>query len=156
MKTWTLTSEPGGVAHQELLEAALVSCVQLRFITFDRWALHPPTTELLDALEPHRIRSEETGEWPGTRLAPGGVARVWVHRYSPDVVRAVLARTEGLGSWGGELPGDPHLLRADGSVWMGSSSSEEDVWLQLSDDEHARVRSLSHLGTLFPSHADAR
>jgi hypothetical protein len=79
-----------------------------------------------------------------------------VHSYSPDVVWTGLTRTEGLGSWGGALPDDPHLLRADGSVWMGSSSSEEDVWLQLTEEEHAQVRSLPHLGPLLPAHADER
>lgn len=34
-----------------------------------------------------------------------------------------------------ELPDDPHLLRHDETTWLGSTTTEQDAWLELSDAE---------------------
>jgi len=67
------------------------------------------------------------------------------------VVRVLLDVTSGFEDWGGDLPEDPHLVRADGTPFLGSSSSEEDVWLELHDSEEATIRAVPEIQELLTS-----
>jgi len=68
-----------------------------------------------------------------------------LYRYDSQVMRVMLAYPNRLFEWraGSGLPDDPHLLRADGSAWLGSSTSHEDeevVWLNLTELEFEELR----------------
>jgi hypothetical protein len=52
------------------------------------------------------------------------------------VKSAMEELTVGLFDWENpDLPDDPHFLRADGSVWLGSIIHERDAWLELTGEE---------------------
>ena len=154
MQTWTLTSEPTGPSYAELLEAALGRVAELRFVTFDRWDLHDQTELLIESLRPWLIGSQEAQEWPGTQMADGWVGRVHMYRFDAETAATLLRQTTGLSDWGANLPNDPHLLRADGSVWFACITSEDDAWLTLTDEEYREVRMRPSLAGLLPATPD--
>lgn len=154
MRTWTLTAEPTGEAYADLLEAAVDYASEIRFVTFDRWSLHGDAERLISALEPWLVGSYETEEWPGTRMTGGWLGRVHSYRYDRESVAMVLNQTSRLWQWGGNLPNDLHLVRADGTAWFASITSEDDVWLTLTDEEHKVVIQRPALAALLPSVAD--
>jgi hypothetical protein len=155
VETWTLVTVPSGQPYYELLRVALGYAAELRFVTYDKHRATEPTRDLMFSLQPWFIGSVQSNEWPGTRDLGGESPRLSEYRYEAGSLAAVLERTQALADWGGYLPVDPHLLRADGSVWMGSTTSEEDAWLTLTDDEHRELMANPVISTLLPNAADS-
>jgi hypothetical protein len=148
MITFNLRQEPEGETYRSLLRWAGRYCEELRFVTFDRWPMPPAAAEMTARLHPYFVGEEIVVGWTGTQLGPGWSARLWRYRVSPELIEAVLSFKTGLPDWGGYLPDDVHLMRADGSVFMATTSSEEDAWLELSDEEMADLRTIPDLYAL--------
>jgi hypothetical protein len=102
----------------------------------------PAAAEMIRGLHAHLLGEEIVVSWPGSQLGLGWSARLWRYRVSAELIEAVLSFTNGLHDWGGYLPEDVHLMRANGNVFMATSSSEEDAWLELTDEELADLRAI--------------
>lgn len=107
------------------------------------------------SLQPWFIGSLQSNECPGTLHLGGELPRLSKYRYDVGSLSVIRKRTHALAEWGGSLPVDPHLLRADESVWMASTTSEEDAWLTLTEDEHRELVANRLISTLLPDAADS-
>jgi hypothetical protein len=141
-RTYDFTAEPPAAVLAGLLRASVGIASELGLVLQSpRVRLRPAGTRLLAQLAPYHIRSEEIVEWPGTRNLGGFRSLRHLYRADAGAVEAVIATCGQLYAWENpELPEDIHLLRADGSVLMGSTTQERDAWLVLDDDEHRRLR----------------
>jgi hypothetical protein len=155
VEAWTLSSLPSGQPYYELLRVALDYTTEFRFVTYDKHRATEATRDLMFSLQPWFIGSVQSNEWPGTRHLGGELPRLSKYRYEAGSLAAIRKRTHALADWGSYLPVDPHLLRADESVWMASTTSEEDAWLTLTEDEHREVMSNRLISTLLPDAADS-
>lgn len=144
----TLQREPSGVQYINLLTWVAHLSNEFRFVTYDRWPDRPATRDLIDRLRRHLVTQELVNCWPGTELGAGWSARLWRFRLSPGLVEDLLGATTSLADWGGDLPDDPHFTREDGTVVFGSTSSEEDAWLQLTEEEFANFSTVPGLEDL--------
>jgi hypothetical protein len=87
-------------------------------------------------------------------MAEGWLGRVHSYRFAAGTAAALLRKTERLWAWRGNLPKDPHLIRADGSTWMACITGEDDAWLTLTDDEYQEVQQRPALAALLPTAPD--
>jgi hypothetical protein len=140
MRTITLSTEPAGEAYRDLVRAIAPLASEFRFVTMDRWPTPDAAAGRIRSLDRWLIASDQVDEWPGTQLKSASSAHVWRYRVDDLSIQSLLQQSMGFQDWGGELPLDLHFVREDGSTVLGSTSSEEDVWLCLLDDE---VRALA-------------
>lgn len=137
--------EPEGDLYAAILLAGLAMRVPVLGLVYpSSVARSPRAIELARRLSPFLLAEKESGEWPGTKLA-NGTERVVMYRFQPRVVEVMEQVARNLFDWIAPLPEDPHLVRDDGSVWLGSIAHERDAWLELKNDE------LDRLQTEFPS-----
>jgi hypothetical protein len=94
------------------------------------------STEMTSILESAFVDEVAATTWPGAEVRGRGAVQVRHYRYD-SMSQQVLSSVGDLGKWRNpELPDDPHLLRADGSAWLGSSTVDEgSAWLELSEAE---------------------
>jgi hypothetical protein len=91
--------------------------------------------EIIQALEPARVRQLEVSEWPGTILLDG-VATCHEFRCAPNALAIAGSRSNSLFSWlQPELPEDPALRRADGTVLLETIAHESIATLYLTSRE---------------------
>lgn len=133
---FTFTSQPAGAVLSDLVDAALGACDRLGLMVQPRNNLAESVTTVLERLEPALVLREESSSWPGSELHDGTTATHLVYTLNEKTADVLRRTAPSLYDWvNPNLPEDPHLLRADGSVWLGSTTHEEDAWLQLSSDE---------------------
>lgn len=93
-----------------------------------RW--QPSMRRAVEALEPHLASRGSVREWPGTVAFRDHVRSLY--RVSDASIETFASLGDSLGDWVQPfLPADPHFLRADGSVALGSACCGEVVWLDL-------------------------
>jgi hypothetical protein len=81
---------------------------------------------------------EEAGE--RTQLYDERRAIRYEYAFSQDVAGLLFEAADGLYDWvAPDLPEDLHLLRGDGSAFLGSVAHERDAWLEAEQDEFARL-----------------
>lgn len=148
MVTLNLRGEPTGAVYSNLVTWAAQHCSEFRFITYDRWPLQPAAEELIDRLRRDLLGEAVVSSWPGTQLGAGWSAQLWQFKVTQELVENLLSLTSGFADWGGDLPEDPHFTRADGAVLLASTSSEEDVWLELTDHEAEDLAAVPDLEVL--------
>lgn len=93
----------------------------------------------LQEMATHVAETRKVSRWPGSERAGGSVTQ---HLFRANPSTVALAQHYGcsFSDWQQPtLPQDLHFLRADGTVVLGSISSEADAWLELHDDELARL-----------------
>lgn len=145
-RPYTFTVEPRGILYEELLDLGAVYCNQALLVIRESCALSKNAQKTLQRLHRFEAARERRSEWPGTELH-GGEALVLFYRLNEDSISEFKKASNALFSWKQpELPEDLCLLRSDGSPWLVTIAHEQDAYLELSEDEYARVvRSLPSL-----------
>ena len=137
--SYVFVREPFGSVYRNLLEYALRTCKSVGLIMQVR-GRPVPADDVIVRLEPYLLDRREVNEWPGSQLAFGHRARRDIFSFGPPVVGIMLSVADGLYDWENvELPDDPHLLRDDGGVWLGTVVHERDAWLELDEDEYREL-----------------
>lgn len=92
---------------------------------------------VLARLRPWLLSQVEVREWPGTRIEdPAETAVRYAYELSEEVVGLVGGFADQVYAWQSPgLPEDPHIVRADGSLWFGSTTTEGWSWLEPRPDE---------------------
>jgi hypothetical protein len=140
-----MTVAPTGSRYRGLLRDVSALSSEFRFVIKDKHQEGPQAIALMNRLKPHLIKMELVDEWPGTRLVGGSVAQVWRYKTNDLSVRILADARTSFTDWGGTFPEDLHFVRADGSPVLACTTSEDDVWLQLTDDEKANHSDLARL-----------
>jgi len=139
-EAYAFTREPRGPLLRELLTVALGEC---RFLGLISQAQRFPTLDdrAQSALDDAFLEEKRVTQWPGARLGGDLTATLRLFHYSPEVMSAVVHTSDSLFAWHNpDLPDDPHLLRSDGSHWMGSTTVHDpEVWLHLDPKEYANL-----------------
>lgn len=131
-----IIEESTGVLYHELLDAAQEECSHALLVLQHIIKPDPGANEVLNRLEPFRVKSEELTEWPGTKLFLGYTATVMTYRYEPEFISVLHDISDRLYAW--ELPSLPEdlcLLRVDGSPWLVTIAHERDSYLDLTNNE---------------------
>jgi hypothetical protein len=132
--TYTLADEPRGEQYRALLSRALKECAVAELVVRDGLGQNRSMHETLERLDKVRLSTREVSEWPGTRLLDG-TANVHAFRLCAESMDVFASAVDGLFEWTQPSnPEDLSLLRADGSIWLASTSHERDAFLEL--DEH--------------------
>jgi hypothetical protein len=134
--TYDLLDEPVGELYYGLLDFALSECTLALLV--ETRELTESGQEVMRQLAPFVIRKERSTEWPGTQTTRS--AMVYYYHYDAACAEVLKRRTNRLYAWhGGDLPDDLCLLRADESPWLGTIGHENDGYLELTDEEKARL-----------------
>lgn len=97
----------------------------------DRPARRPGELAVIDALSTHLESSRRVSEWPGTRIVGERQAILLHYRLAEGVVGQIHSIQPSLYSWQAPLlPIDLHIVRQDGSVFLGNVASESDGWIE--------------------------
>jgi hypothetical protein len=138
---YDFTEEPAAdLLRSLLIEASefVTTCgfvVQTDFPTTNQRA-----TRLATELHSYLKTTEEVASWPGTQLYGEKRAIGYEYTFSQHVAGLLLEAADGLYDWvAPDLPEDLHLLRQDGSVFLGSVAHERDAWLEAEQEEFARL-----------------
>jgi len=72
-------------------------------------------------------------EWPGSaRVYSDDPVLRYKFEYNAEIVDVIASETSEIYEWQSPvLPSDPHLLRRDESVWLGTTITEYWSWLEL-------------------------
>jgi hypothetical protein len=135
--TYDLISEPADDVLRDLLVWALNFATQLGLVVHSRHVkLTSRAIAFLEEVDPYLRLTREVSEWPGTRLIGGRRGIVSIYRLTPDLIETFVDTADRLYRWvNPALPEDIHILRADGSVLLGTVTQEADAWMELSGDE---------------------
>ncbi len=96
-------------------------------------------------LEPFLLRIEPIGEWPGSAYITDPVH---FYEYVPTSAEIIRRATNRLYDWGGDLPDDLCLLRADESPFLLTLAHHQESSLTLSSEEKDRL--LTFLPAIAP------
>jgi hypothetical protein len=142
MTSYLFTNEPSARALEAIFRHLTSSTTVLNLIVLDE-----PNVEqssVLARLRSGLVADKQVSEWAGTQLL-GRDRRAVRFQYlcTPAVVNEFLSLTKSLSDWRPPLrPIDPHITRSDGSTLFGSVISENDYWLDISNREITKLRSL--------------
>jgi hypothetical protein len=91
---------------------------------------------LLNDLSKQLVRTENTFDWPGTKSLQTDAPVRYLFSVSDLTVDKIIACGTEFDSWiAPKLLDDIHFLRSDGSTVLGSTSSEQWVWLDVTAQE---------------------
>jgi hypothetical protein len=131
---YRFTAEPRGEQYRHLLEWACECSSAVGVITYPGRSTRDAA--VLDELAPWIAEETTVTAWPGSRLGAGYQAVRMLYEYRTEVMAVMLRHSEGLFDWRHPfLPDDPHWFRADGSLWLGTTTHEGRAWLELSEPE---------------------
>lgn len=136
-RTITLAAPRDVSGYRALLRsvAALASSAGL-IVRSPKVQLSARADSLLAALTPFLLATEDVDRWPGTQLIGDRKSRRFLYRLAPESIALLVSAATGIFDWvNPELPEDLHLLRADGTVVLGTVAQEEDAWLELTAAE---------------------
>lgn len=141
-KVWDLSMRPSGKMYRPILECAQAYCTMAGVILEDRHRFDATCTDWLASVSEHMIREERVQAWPGTVMTmPDRWAKRVLLRYNESVREAFLQGAGSLFDWMNPvLPEDPHLLRQDGSTWLGTIAHENIAWFELAEHEYQAMR----------------
>lgn len=139
--TYSIASEPSGPELRNILYWAANLATQLGVVVHSsRVKLQSKGTGFFNEVGPYLIDSYETNEWPGTRLVGSRLGIVRTYSLTRECADIFLNTSDRLYMWVNPyLPEDPHLLRADGSVLLGTITQERDCWMELHKDEYSSL-----------------
>lgn len=138
-ETYDVLDEPRGQTYRSLIAVARQQCAEFGLV-HQRRSRSAGVIETLRTLKPHLVEINRERSWPGSEMAPGHSAEIYRFRLSEETAAYLASAVVGLYDWSQlERPEDLHFLRADGSLWLGSTSHEADAWFELETDEHAAL-----------------
>lgn len=136
---YNLLDDVKGEGYVQLLHHALSECDSFILIIRHSIDVNATAEAVLNRLEPSLISSEESSEWPGTKLLDS-TALVNKYKLSPNTAADLAEVADGLFSWcQPELPEDLCLIRKDGDPWLVTIAHEEDAYMVLSPEESAAL-----------------
>lgn len=133
--TLTIGTPVEGEVFLELLTALTDRASILGLVT-PLGRLDQRSDNLLAQLAPYRLESTIARSWPGSQVPDWADPSV-VHKfiYNESVVQILFRSCQGLFRWQElALPVNLHLLDQSGEVVLGSTTSEDDAWLDVSLD----------------------
>jgi hypothetical protein len=137
---YDFTEEPAADLLRSLLIEASEIATTCGFVVQADFPTNQRATRLATELHPYLTTTEEVTSWPGTQLYGEKRAIRYEYTFSQYVTGLLLEAADGLYDWvAPDLPEDLHLLRQDGSVFLGSVAHERDAWLETEEDEFARL-----------------
>lgn len=132
--------EPAADLLRSLLIEASEFATTCGFVVQADFPTNQRATRLATGLHSYLKTSKEVASWPGTQLYGERRATHYEYAFSQHVAGLLLEAANGLYDWvAPDLPEDLHLLRQDGSVFLGSVAHERDAWLEAEGDEFARL-----------------
>ena len=132
------TVEPRGALYRDLIRHAVVDC-NIALLVVQTMPLEQRGQEVLTRLAAFLIEKVESSEWPGTKLL-NRTGWVFRYRFEPESAEILAGAADALYDWlQPNLPEDICLLRADGTPWLVSIAHEKDGYLELSQEEKARL-----------------
>lgn len=98
------------------------------------------SASLLAALKPWWIETVDLSHWPGTTAADP--VPVGHFRAEAGALEILVGMTSGFSDWSHDagLPEDPHFLRKDLSLVLGSTTCEAAAWLEVSPAERSLLQ----------------
>ena len=145
--TLTFLREPRGPAFRELL-GVLVGRATTVGLLISRGDTSAQGQRLFEALAGKALGSSETRSWPGSEIPKwASPRRQHIFHFDDEAADVLFAHCPDLSGWQYRaLPDDLHLVAADGSVVLGSITSEDDAWVELPRDSWtALVAGTAHL-----------
>jgi hypothetical protein len=142
---YDFTSEPASELFRELLVWALNFATHFGLVVHSiRVKLTSEALEFLEDVDPYLLLTRDVNEWPGIRLIGERRGILRFYRLTLEFIETFAETADMLYSWvNPSLPEDPHLLRADGSVLLGSVTQEADTWMELTIDEfESRIKEI--------------
>jgi hypothetical protein len=137
---YDFTEEPAADLLRSLLIEASEIATTCGFVVQADFPTNQRATRLATELHSYLKTKEEVASWPGTQLYGERRAIHYEYTFSQYVAGLLLEAADGLYDWvAPDLPEDLHLLRQDGSVFLGSVAHERDAWLETEEDEFARL-----------------
>jgi hypothetical protein len=134
-RVFDFIEEPRGEALGKLLRALSHHASSATVVVRDDSELSDVGRAVLSRLALHLVEHHRASSWPGTTLSDEE-ATVFCFALSASVLDELSCAAEGLYGWQQPtLPEDVALLRADGSVILGSIAHEHDAFLELGDEE---------------------
>ena len=154
-RSYTFKSEPRGRTYDRLVDFAPTECATALLVVRDPLALSPTAHDVLRQLDSCLRERSEQSEWPGTVLL-GHTATVYRYSLTPVFLDTVKRVARGLFDWVEPgLPDDLCFLSADGQPWLVTIAHERDVYMELSEDQHARLlKQIPELAELLAADAD--
>jgi len=129
-----------GVKYVDMLQWAQSVASHLVLVTYPSRPLKHP--QLLSDLSPWATGLRDAAEWPGSQLGLGKLARLATYRFDAEVAAIILNYSSGIADWGYPfLPDDPHWLRADGTLVIGTTVHEDRLWVEVTTSERAGLPS---------------
>jgi hypothetical protein len=136
---YNIQEEPEGALYCRLLTAGQDKCRFVVLVIRRTIKMNENGIQALTQLEPYKISSVETDEWPSTKLVDD-TATVLTYSYEKASVDLLMGCSDRLYGWQQpDLPEDLCLLRPDGSPWLVTISHENDGYLMLSPEEKASL-----------------
>lgn len=140
---YSIIREPRGAHYRQMLTSLARLRTSALLVLHDGIvvALGSPGQGIVAALRDHRASEHRASKWPGTELFYGGEATVISMPLDAEALAILLAATSRLYGWRQpDLPEDPCLFRADGSVVLATIAHEADAYVDLTADEWAQVQ----------------
>ena len=120
--------------YELLLNYGRSCCDKCSFIVHEYWHIPNKLLPFMTELEPFLLSSKDTDQWPGTSGA--GRARIYFYSYEKRLINILKSASQDFYHWlEPDLPEDLCIYRKDGSVWLGSTTHEYYVWLNLNAKE---------------------
>jgi hypothetical protein len=128
---------PRGKAFQELLGVLVGRAATVGLLTSDRGYTSPQSQRLFAALKAKALATAETRNWPGSQVPDWARPRLLhTFAYDDESAEALFRHCPRLFGWQDRaLPDDLHVLAAHGGTVLGSSTSEDDAWVEMSPEE---------------------
>jgi hypothetical protein len=139
IRLFDVIEEPRGRVLRDLLGALSHHATSATLVLRDDLELSELGRSFLARTALNLVERKRTSSWPGTTLLDEE-ASVLCFSLRDDVLDEFCRASEGLYGWQQPaLPEDLALLRADGTVILGSVAHEHDAFLELSDEEFKMV-----------------
>lgn len=134
--SYDFTVELQGWFYADVLNASLDYADAVGLIVQESPRIYGSTAAILEVLQPFLIERREVDTWPGTKMLRSKADALYLLTYCEPVVDILTGLTQSIYDWiQPDRPEDLHLLRADGSTWLGSIAQEKQAWLELREDE---------------------
>lgn len=138
---WNITGDGSGPAYSELLSGLAEISVRFGFVVRSpKIVLSDDGLQVMARLAPFCCESEATQRWPGTQLVGRRIAMRYCYLLDADALAVLSESASSLFDWvNPALPEDLHFLREDGSPVLSTVAQEEEAWLELDDEEYAKI-----------------
>jgi hypothetical protein len=142
--TVAIRTEPQGEAYRVLVDTLVDHAEQFLLVVRDQLALSRAGRQVLEELEPFKLRVERSSKWPGTEII-GHLAEVGYYQCSVASAAVLKRCSPGLYSWQQpDRPEDLCFLDQNGEVLLGTVAHEADGWVRSGPVAQAVQRALGN------------